>query len=482
MGDRPAIMPQMNDAADNEHGSNKPSETLWRSPRDAPAANDNPYSAPRGHDAEAGPKLSGEIPPLARDRSFWGMTIAQFLGAFNDNVFKQLLLLLAIPVVATAAAKEQSDDQWKAMLVFALPFLLFSGYAGFLSDRYAKRAIVVLSKGAEILVMLLGLAAFYWHGEFGYTGLLVVLFLMGTQSAFFGPAKYGILPEMLHQRDLPRANGAFLMTTFLAIIFGQVAAGFLKEHFSHALWMASVVCVAIAVLGTITSLLVRRAPPAQPQLRFTPAAFFITSDMLQALRSDRELRTALLVSSAFWMIAGLAQPGVNSLGKIQLGVGDVKTSMMQGAIGVGIMFGCLLAGFLSKGKVSFRLMNVGAWGLVITLGILAPWGPTGQHLLGYQLCLPVLVLLGGFTGFFAVPVQVFLQSRPAEEQKGRMIAAMNQVNWIGIIVSALLYKLLDLIVVGLELPRSALFACVALMMLPIALFYHPADETLVDRD
>jgi acyl-[acyl-carrier-protein]-phospholipid O-acyltransferase/long-chain-fatty-acid--[acyl-carrier-protein] ligase len=155
---------------------------------------------------------------------------------------------------------------------------------------------------------------------------------------------------------------------------------------------------------------------------------------------------------------------------------------MQGSIGVGIMFGCLLAGFLSRDKVAFRLMNVGAWGLVAMLALLTPWKTGGEHLLGYSLCLPVLVLLGVFTGFFAVPIQVFLQSRPANEQKGRMIAAMNQVNWIGIIFSAVLYIAMDAIVVRLALPRSTLFGFTALLMLPIALFYRPADEVLTEGE
>ena len=434
-----------------------------------------------------GKHAASTIPPLGRDSSFWGMTLGQFLGAFNDNVFKQLLLLLAISVASAAVAanpnqESTGDDQWKAMLVFALPFLLFSGFAGYLSDRFSKRPVILISKSAEILVMSMGLMAFYWYDTFGYNGLLAVLFLMGTQSAFFGPSKYGILPEMLHQRDLPRANGIFLMTTFLAIIFGQVAAGFMKEHFESTLWMISLMCVGIAVVGTISTLLIRGKPAAQPDLPLTAGALFITKDMLRALRTDQPLLMALLISSLFWMIAGLAQPSVNSLGLKQLEAGDKDTSILQGAIGVGIMFGCLLAGFLSKSKVSFRLMNLGAWGIVFSLAIRAPWGAEGRHLLGYHFSLPVLIMLGGFTGLFAVPIQVYLQSRPVAEQKGRMIAAMNQANWIGIILSALLYKVLDEMVDFLEFPRSALFACIALLMLPIAILYRPADIELPAED
>src|SRR6187401_2048230 len=110
--------------------------------------------------------------PLSRDRSFWGMTATQFLGAFNDNLFKQLMLLLAIPVGAAAA--QRADEQGLATMIFSLPFVLFSGYAGYLSDRFSKRTVIVLAKLAEIGIMLLGVAAFLSYGTTGYRGLLVV--------------------------------------------------------------------------------------------------------------------------------------------------------------------------------------------------------------------------------------------------------------------------------------------------------------------
>jgi acyl-[acyl-carrier-protein]-phospholipid O-acyltransferase/long-chain-fatty-acid--[acyl-carrier-protein] ligase len=144
---------------------------------------------------------------LTRDRSFFGITATQFLGAFNDNFYKQLMLLLAIPVVPGTL-----DQQQVATIVFALPFVLFSGIAGHLSDKYSKNRVIVLAKAAEIGIMGLGL-----------------MFLMGIHSAFFGPSKYGILPELFRNKDLPRANGIVLMTTFLAIIFGTVSAGFLGD-------------------------------------------------------------------------------------------------------------------------------------------------------------------------------------------------------------------------------------------------------------
>src|SRR5205823_13551485 len=166
---------------------------------------ENSYESPQVTEtvvAEAGNVLNAHSSPLFRDRSFWGMTATQFLGAFNDNLFKQLMLLLAIPV--GAAATQKADQQGLATMIFSLPFVLFSGFAGWLSDRYSKRTVIVACKVAEIGIMLLGVLGFLSYARTGYAGLLLVLWCMGMHSAFFGPGKYGILPELFPEKDLPR--------------------------------------------------------------------------------------------------------------------------------------------------------------------------------------------------------------------------------------------------------------------------------------
>jgi acyl-[acyl-carrier-protein]-phospholipid O-acyltransferase/long-chain-fatty-acid--[acyl-carrier-protein] ligase len=479
-------------------------------------------------------------PELYRDPSFWGMTATQFLGAFNDNLFKQLILLLsiltlgfavpaehalaalwawsavlltlaslpaAVPMSALLAFAalgfgEAADRQGLAMFVFAAPFLLFTGLAGFLSDRYSKRVIVVSCKVAEIAIMALAGLAFYAYSTDGRLWpLYVVLFLMATHSAFFGPAKYGILPELLRPRDLPRANGFMLMTLFLAIIFGTVVAGVLLEFFRDQLWVASACCLGIAIVGTITSLLVRPLPPADPQLRFQLSALAIPGDMRRLLWQDRPLLAALTVSSVFWLLAGLVPPAVNALGKIELEVGDGLTSVLTGTIGVGIAIGCVVGGITSGGQVDFRLLRVGSAGMLVCLVLLAvpgggdvsalkdaagklvrlPGIGESRQWLGFWGSLPLLLLLGAFTGLFAVPLQVFMQSRPPNDCKGRMIAVLNQANWVGIIISAGLYSSLAWLVRFYAWPQSAMFIFIALLTLPIALFYRPKNEILEEK-
>jgi MFS family permease len=450
----------------------------------------NPYESPQQVSTAAAIESLVDpheaSPRLYADHSFWGMTATQFLGAFNDNLFKQLMLLLAIPIGAEAATK--ADEQGFATMVFSLPFVLFSGLAGYLSDRFSKRTVIVLAKGAEIAIMLLGMLAFLEYEHFGYRGLLVVLFLMGTHSAFFGPGKYGILPELFRKSDLPRANGVILMTTFLAIILGTASAGVLGsvlgEEGGHRvpqrLWLGSAVCMGIAVVGTITALLIRRTPPAAPNLRFEPSTLAIPPETRALLMRDPPLLAALLVSCMFWLVSGVAMQSVNSLGMVQLGVGEKWTSIMTAVIGLGIAVGAVLAGKLSQGKADFRIVTWGGIGMIAALLLLAISIPEGgrqyEHLLGFRGSVPVLVLLGMSAGLFAIPVQVFIQTRPPDAQKGRMIAVMNVANFIAILLSGAIYMFFDRVVTAWDLPRSLLFLLCALLIIPVVILYRPRTD------
>jgi len=442
---------------------------------------------------------SPDLPSLYADRSFWGMTVTQFFGAFNDNLFKQLILLLSISTAIESGGKDFDDQQWLPMLIFAAPFLLLTGIAGFFSDKFGKRGIIIGCKVAEVVVMGLGAIGFaLYSNNQSLFFLYSVLFLMGAQSAFFGPAKYGILPEMLRGQDLPRANGFIMMTTFLAIIFGTVAAGFLLKEFRDQLWIGSLLCISIAIVGTLTSLFVRRVPPANPGLQCERSSFVVPPDMVQLLRGDRPLLMALLVSSVFWLLAGMVPSAVNILGKSELALDDDWTSVMAGMVGVGIAVGCAVGGVISRGKIHFGLIRVGSVGMMLCMLLLAipsdgdiqllqnaqgelmrfPGFAEAGQWLGFFGSLATLLLLGMFTGFFAVPLQVFLQSRPPDDKKGRMIAVMNQANWIGVLLSAVFYLLLSQLIERQDWPRSMMFLFLGALMLPIVLFYHPRNETL----
>ena len=448
-----------------------------------------PNSAANQADPNTAPNAAGKTEPtsatepskLLSDRSFLGMISTQFLGAFNDNLYKQLMLLLAIPVAvagAAAAAEPGADTQGWATFVFSVPFVLFSGFAGWLSDRYSKTPIIVYSKVAEVLVMMLGLFAFLYYDTFGFWGTWTVLFLMGLQSTFFGPGKYGILPELFQLRDLPRANGLILMTTFLAIIFGTVCAGGLKDLLSQAdgstskLWIGMLACIGIAVLGTLTSLMVRKVPAAQPGIKLTADCLVVSRDVYEMLRKDRVLLGALLVSCVFWLVSGIAVPTVNRLGLSLLAVGATKTSILTASIGLGIMIGAVMASSLSRKGHGDRLVSVGLWGILGALIALGCWTPGGTHLIGFWGSVFALLLMGVSAGLYAIPLQVFLQDRPPANLKGRMIATMNQANFVGILLSGPLYQVFEAISSSLGWPISSVFWMMGLLVLPLCLFYR----------
>ncbi len=427
--------------------------------------------------------LTDDRSKLLADKSFWGINITQFLGAFNDNVFKQLVLLLALPAVVEGAANNKSseDMQGYATLVFSLPFVLFSGFAGFLSDRFSKTPIIVLSKVAEIFIMILGVLAFLNYDRFGMAGTWTVLFLLGIQSAFFGPGKYGLLPELFRPSDLPRANGLILMATFLAIIFGVVFAGKLFDFLvsdgdASGLWIGSFFCVAIAVAGTCSSLFIRRTDAAQPNAKHSWGDFGISREMVQLLGRDRPLLIALLVSSVFWMVSTIAMPTVNRLGFDMLSLDKGQTGVLVGMIAIGIMLGAPLGGWLCQKLASDRVITIGLWGIVVALALLGVWVQGNQLWLGANGCRLALILLGISAAVYSIPLQVYLQDRPPSELKGRMIATMNQANFLGMMLAGPIYQFFEFVSRSMGWPISSIFWMLGLMVLPLALFYRMGER------
>jgi acyl-[acyl-carrier-protein]-phospholipid O-acyltransferase/long-chain-fatty-acid--[acyl-carrier-protein] ligase len=170
---------------------------------------------------------------------------------------------------------------------------------------------------------------------------------------------------------------------------------------------------------------------------------------------------------------------VNALGKTQLGLDDGKTSILSACMGVGIAAGCMLGGYLSRGRVNSKVVVGGAIGATLSLVVMALPGDRNGHLLGFEGSIPVLILVGLFSGMFIVPVQVALQSRPPREEKGRMIATMNQFSWIGVVLSALVWEICLWVLNLTGWPLSSVFAVTAMLLLPVAIFYRPKDERLV---
>jgi acyl-[acyl-carrier-protein]-phospholipid O-acyltransferase/long-chain-fatty-acid--[acyl-carrier-protein] ligase len=253
----------------------------------------------------------------------------------------------------------------------------------------------------------------------------------------------------------------------------------LAESATH-LWVGSLMCVAIALVGTVTSFLIRRVPPAKPELKFQLSALWIPPETRHVLYRDRALTLAILASCMFWLVSGIAIQAINSLGLVQLKLDKFQTSILTAVIGLGIAMGAVVAGKMCHGRPDNRVVKYGAWGIFLFLLAISISRPDGTHLLGFQGSLVVLVVLGMSAGLFAIPVQVFIQTEPPAGLKGRMIAVMNQANFIAIMMSGVVYTAFDQIVETWGWPRSYIFVMMAALILPVALFYRiPQEENPV---
>ena len=470
--------------------------------------NKSPFDVVRTDDNQTEP-LSAAAQHTVASGAFWGFLITQFLGAFNDNYFKQMVLLTCASNVAVVAGKTVADPdrQSLAMAAFAFPFILMSGLGGFLSDRCSKQRVIAGCKLAEILIMTIALVVLLIPGlsaDAQLIWMISVLSLMGVHSAIFAPSKYGILPELFRGDKLLPVNGAVQMTTFLAIIFGTACAGFALDQIRDSMWIGSAIAVCIAVVGTLAALLIPATRIAEPTLKLKLENLAIPADIARLILKERGLLMAILVASMFWFLGGVTQMAVNTLGKSTMGLSATRTSLMVVSIGIGIAAGCAMTGYFGKNGNGRRWVTVGAWLLCLALSMVAFLGsgqlgvPASSGIVdanfftallradGLEWSLRVnMILLGGAAGMFVVPVQVYLQQAPPDDMKGRLLGVQNLITWIGILLSALYVGVGSLLLNMCFGPNGeskyqwVIFASLAALLLPICLLYRlPKVESL----
>jgi acyl-[acyl-carrier-protein]-phospholipid O-acyltransferase/long-chain-fatty-acid--[acyl-carrier-protein] ligase len=346
----------------------------------------------------------------------------QFLGALNDNLFRVVVLLTA----ASAAAGEEGAYLSSVSAVFIIPFLLFSGYAGYVADRHSKRTVMVAAKVLEIAIMAVAVLAL---GTRGFTPLLVVLFFMALQSAFFSPAKYGIVPELLGDKDLSRANGLLEMSTFVAIILGFSIGGFLFDAWEDRLWLVGVILVGVAAAGTIASLGIPRVAAAGTSASFSWNPWSEIRAGITRLRRDRTLWLTVVGMSYFWFLGALMQLVIVRLGTDVMRLDGFSVGVLQAFTAVGIGAGSMAAGRLSGDKVELGLVPIGSIGIGLASFLLA--GSTAFGGVGAS-----LALLGFSGGLFVVPLYALLQQRAGAAERGQLLATNSFLNNVGILLAS----------------------------------------------
>ena len=376
-------------------------------------------------------------------RGFWSLFVTQFQGAFSDNVLRTLVVFMLVAMNLTLAEKHRIGELVSAL--FSLPFILFSMAGGFLADRFSKRTISIGVKVFEIGVMSLVLAGLIWEH---IPILLVCVFLMGTHSAFFGPSKYGLLPELLPEKRLSWGNGLLELGTYTAILLGTVAAGLMAEYFRGHHGRSGIILIVLAAVGLVISLGITRVPAADPQRKFRANFLGNLFSQMRSWRGDRPLILAVLGNTYFSFLSALLLLNVFFFGADVLKVSEAQISWLNAALAVGVGLGSLTAGYLSGSKIEYGLVPFGAAGLSVASMLLAAPGLT------LETSLVRLALLGFAAGFFIVPVSALLQHRPDKSKKGEVLAAANLLSFVGIFLASGAHYLLAEVA---KLPPSQIF-------------------------
>ncbi|MSM39423.1 MAG: MFS transporter [Geobacter sp.] len=353
-------------------------------------------------------------------RAFGRLNATQFLGAMNDNVLKLLIIFFLISSQGAANAGVITAMVGAA---FVLPFLLFSAPAGCLADRLSKSRVIVSVKVVEVGVTSAAVAAFAfgWHN-----GLYLIVFMMGTHSAFFAPAKYGVIPELAARDQLSRANGLIESFTYLAIIFGTALASFLTQALTGRFAPAAVACLCIALAGLWSA---RGLPRTETADQGRKIALFPTEILrtILSIRHDGHLMLAVIGLAWFMFVGAFAQLNLIGYGMQHLGLSEAQSGYLFLAAALGIGGGSLLAARLSGRDVEFGIVPIGALGLTIA--------PIMLHAAPAEIytCIAIIVLFGVAAGLFSLPLQTFIQFRAEPSKLGEVLAASSFVNWVGVL-------------------------------------------------
>jgi hypothetical protein len=381
---------------------------------------------------------------LLLQRRFLPFFGAQAFGAFNDNVYKNVLVIVATYHATSYTRLEPELLTNIAAGLFILPYVLFSGIAGQLADRVDKALVMKAVKAAEIVIMTIAALGFATHSV---EVLLAALFLMGVHSTFFAPAKYGVLPEVLAESELVGGNALVEMGTFLAILLGTLAAGLLAEKGGTG--TIATALIGVATVGFATSLAIPPLRPAAPGLRVDWRPWTSAWDNIRAARESRAVFQSILGISWFWFYGALVLAQLPLFSKDVLGGSEQIVTLLLVVFSAGIGIGSLLCERLSGRKVEIGLVPFGSIGLTafaVDLYFAVPDSPPGVALTAAQfVALPgswrVLLdlgLIGVFGGFFIVPLYALVQQRARREVMSRVIGANNILNAVFMVAAALL--------------------------------------------
>ena len=389
--------------------------------------------------------MNGSQYHLLKTRRFLPLLVTVLLGAANDNVFKNALLILILFSVGREAPMEETVLVTVASAIFILPFFIFSATAGQLADKYEKSGMIRWIKFAEVLIMGAGVAALQFGDVYW---LLGVLFLMGVQSAFFGPLKYSILPTLLRKDELIGGNAFVEAGTFLAILVGTIVGG-LMAGWEYGVNGVAAIVFGLAVIGWICSYGIPQAPAPQPSLKVNYNIATQTFRIVDRIRKDRPVFRSILGISWFWLVGIMLLTQVPNLAKSNFNADHEVITFLMVVATVGIAIGSMLCNSLLKGEITAKYVPVAAFGMSVFLADIWFSSPDGlsstavtfgmfletsanwrviADLLGVCIC----------GGIFAVPLYVMMQTLSDEQERSQIVAGNNILNAVFMVAGSLL--------------------------------------------
>jgi 1-acyl-sn-glycerol-3-phosphate acyltransferase len=418
----------------------------------------------------------GHQSELLRQRRFLPFFVTQFLGAFNDNLYKNALVILLAFHGASLTAMSSHTLVNLAGALFILPFFLFSATSGQLADKYEKSQLIRVVKVFEIGVMLVASAGFYLNSA---AVLLGGLFLMGLHSTLFGPVKYAILPQHLKPEELVGGNGLVEMGTFVAILLGTILGGFLIAISGLGVLLASATMVAVAVLGYLASRHIPLAPAAAPELRINWNPITETWRSIQFTRQNRTVLLSVLGVSWFWFYGATFLAQFPNYAKDVLGGNEQVVTLLLTLFSIGVAAGSLLCERLSGAKVEIGLVPFGSIGLsvfafdlffanrALPAGVSYSVAQFVRDPLHWRV-MADLVLIGMFGGFYIVPLYALIQTRSEVSHRSRIIAGNNILNALFMVASAVMA--IVLLGAGMSIPQ--LFLLMAVLNAAVAVYIY----------
>lgn len=422
---------------------------------------------------------------LLTERRFAPFFATQFLGAFNDNVFRNGLIIVLTFQGAKVFGVNASQLANIAGALFILPFFLFSATAGQLADKYEKSHLMRIIKTIEIGLMIL--AAFAFMSK-SYAVLFLVLFLMGCQSTLFGPVKYAYLPQQLHTSELVGGNALVESGTYLAIILGLIAGGISVALDPGNQYLLSACLITIAVSGYLTSRGIPRTEAVDPGLRINWNAWKETWRIVGFAREDRSVFHSIIGISWFWFFGSAMTLQIPAYTLDILNGNEAITTILLVAFAVGVGIGSLLCERLSSHRIELGLVPLGSIGLSVFAIDLYFAQPT-MHVTavgsfaellqrpGSLRILADMALLGAFGGLFSVPLYAMIQQRARRAHLSRIIAANNIINSLFMVSAAALALLL--LNAGLSIPQ--LFVVLGVLNAAMAIFIFGASPEFPRR-